>query len=124
MALFKTSEAYSKYSQNELIKICTDAYKLFNKLNYEEGTLNAIQKILTIKVNSLNTENFESYLSEGIILAEKSKEISLETRLLMFKSCYYTSPAAGMMAFLKPTTGQAHYRLIVFNGSKWSFWKP
>ncbi|WP_262900167.1 hypothetical protein [Candidatus Kaistella beijingensis] len=44
-------------------------------------------------------------MSEGIILAEKSKEISLETRLLMCKSWYYTSPAAGMMTFLKPTTG-------------------
>jgi hypothetical protein len=63
-------------------------------------------------------------LSEGIILAEKSKEKSLETRLLMFKSLYYTSPNAGRMAFLKPATGLEHYRLIVFNGSKWSFWKP
>ncbi|HOB24030.1 MAG TPA: hypothetical protein PKV58_06265 [Kaistella sp.] len=44
-------------------------------------------------------------MSEGIILAEKSKEKSLETRLLMYKSWYYTSPAAEMMAFLKPATG-------------------
>lgn len=34
------------------------------------------------------------------------------------------NPAPGMMAFLKPSTGSAHYRLIVFNGTKWSFWKP
>ena len=124
MALFKNSEAYSKYSDKELMKIWTDAYKLSKKLNYEEGTSNAIQKILTIKVNSLNTENFETYLSEGIVLAERRKDISFETRLLMYKSLYYTSPDAGRMAFLKPATGLEHYRLIVFNGSKWSFWKP
>ena len=123
MALFKTSEAYSKYSENELMKIWTDAYKLSKKLNYEEGTSNAIQKILTIKVNSLNTENFETYLSEGIVLAERRKDISFETRLLMCKSLYYTNPAAGMMAFLEPAKRLAHYRLIVLNGSKWSFWK-
>ena len=35
MALLKTSEAYSKYSENELMKIWTDAYKLSKKLNYE-----------------------------------------------------------------------------------------
>ena len=35
LALFKNSEAYSKYSQNELMKIWTDAYKLSKKLNYE-----------------------------------------------------------------------------------------
>ena len=34
-ALFKNSEAYSKYSDKELMKICTDAYKLSKKLNYE-----------------------------------------------------------------------------------------
>ena len=42
MALLKTSGAYSKYSDKELMKIWTDAYKLFKKLNYPEGTLNAI----------------------------------------------------------------------------------
>ena len=35
MALLKTSEAYSKYSDKELMKIWTDAYKLSKKLNYE-----------------------------------------------------------------------------------------
>ena len=124
LALFKNSEAYSKYSEKELIKICTDAYKLSKKLNYEEGTSNAIQKILTIKVNSLNTENFETYLSEGIVLAERRKDISFETRLLMCKSLYYTNPAARILAFLEPAKRLAHYRLIVLNGSKRSFWKP
>ena len=35
LALFKNSEAYSKYSDKELMKIWTDAYKLSKKLNYE-----------------------------------------------------------------------------------------
>lgn len=34
------------------------------------------------------------------------------------------NPAPGMMAFMKPVSGSRHYRLIVFNGTKWSFWKP
>ena len=38
----------------------------------------------------------------------------------------YTSiknPSPGMMAFLQGTTA-ANHRLIVFNGQKWTFWKP
>lgn len=33
------------------------------------------------------------------------------------------NPSPGMMAFLKGTTSDKH-RLIVFNGQKWTFWKP
>lgn len=33
------------------------------------------------------------------------------------------NPSPGMMVFLKGTTTDKH-RLIVFNGQKWTFWKP
>lgn len=33
------------------------------------------------------------------------------------------NPSPGMMAFLQGTTA-ANHRLIVFNGQKWTFWKP
>lgn len=33
------------------------------------------------------------------------------------------NPSPGMIAFLKGTTSDNH-RLIVFNGQKWTFWKP
>ncbi|WP_439480380.1 hypothetical protein [Chryseobacterium aquaticum] len=34
------------------------------------------------------------------------------------------NPSPGMMAFLKHPTDSAKHRLIVFNGQKWTFWKP
>ncbi|WDF48177.1 hypothetical protein PQ459_06790 [Chryseobacterium sp. KACC 21268] len=33
------------------------------------------------------------------------------------------NPSPGMMAFLKGLTADEH-RLIIFNGQKWTFWKP
>ncbi|MXS72948.1 hypothetical protein GSF70_17200 [Flavobacteriaceae bacterium W22] len=34
------------------------------------------------------------------------------------------NPSPGMMAFLKHPTDSAKHRLIVFNGQKWTFWRP
>lgn len=34
------------------------------------------------------------------------------------------NPSPGMMAFLKHPTDSSKHRLIVFNGQKWTFWKP
>ncbi|MBB6369661.1 hypothetical protein [Chryseobacterium shigense] len=34
------------------------------------------------------------------------------------------NPSPGMMAFLKHPSDSAKHRLIVFNGQKWTFWKP
>ncbi len=34
------------------------------------------------------------------------------------------NPSPGMMAFLKHPTDSTKHRLIVFNGQKWTFWKP
>ncbi|WP_228429821.1 hypothetical protein [Chryseobacterium binzhouense] len=35
-----------------------------------------------------------------------------------------SNPSPGMMAFLKHPTDSAKHRLIVFNGQKWTFWRP
>ncbi|OVE55776.1 MULTISPECIES: hypothetical protein [Chryseobacterium] len=34
------------------------------------------------------------------------------------------NPSPGMMAFLKHPTDATKHRLIIFNGQKWTFWKP
>lgn len=64
----------------------------------------------------------ENSSADGVLVLEsanKAMVLPVVTDYLNIKN-----PAPGMMAFLKPTTGSAHYRLIVFNGQTWSFWKP
>ncbi len=60
--------------------------------------------------------------AEGVLVLESSTKAMVLPVVTDYANI--KNPAPGMMAFLKPATGSAHYRLIVFNGSKWSFWKP
>ncbi len=64
----------------------------------------------------------ESSTADGVLVLE-----SLEKAMVLPIVESFTdikNPAPGMMAFMTPATGSRYYRLIVFNGTKWSFWKP
>ncbi|KPE51588.1 hypothetical protein [Chryseobacterium indologenes] len=60
--------------------------------------------------------------ADGILILESSNK----AMVLPIVSDYTAikNPAPGMIAFLKPGTDPSRYRLIIFNGQKWSFWAP
>jgi len=59
--------------------------------------------------------------TDGVLVLESSDKAMVLPVVDDFKTI--KNPSPGMMAFLKGATTDKH-RLIVFNGQKWSFWKP
>lgn len=59
--------------------------------------------------------------SDGVLVLESASKAMVLPIVEDFKAILNPSP--GTMAFLKGTTADKH-RLIVFNGQKWTFWKP
>lgn len=60
-------------------------------------------------------------MTEGVLVLDSSDK----AMILPIVSDYTNikNPSAGMMAFLKHPTDSTKYRLIIFNGQKWTFWK-
>ena len=59
--------------------------------------------------------------SDGVLVLESTDKAMVLPIVEDYNAILNPSP--GMMAFLKGTTSDKH-RLILFNGQKWSFWKP
>ena len=63
----------------------------------------------------------ETSTTDGVLVLEspsKATVLPIVTSLANIKN-----PSPGMMAFLAGATSAGH-RLVVFNGQKWTFWKP
>lgn len=59
---------------------------------------------------------------DGILVLNDSSKALVLPIVTDFKRI--KNPSPGMMAFLKHATDSSKYRLIVFNGQRWAFWKP
>ena len=66
----------------------------------------------------------ESSSTDGILVLESV--LNNRAMILPIVENYNSikNPSPGMMAFLRSTIDSSKHRLIVFNGQKWSFWKP
>ncbi|MDO5616363.1 MAG: hypothetical protein Q4G16_09245 [Cruoricaptor ignavus] len=60
--------------------------------------------------------------ADGVLVLESKNRAMVLPIVDDYKNI--VNPAPGMMAFLKPGTDETAYRLIVFNGTTWSFWQP
>ena len=59
--------------------------------------------------------------ADGVLVLESADKAMVLPIVDDYKAI--KNPAPGMMAFLKGIIAQEH-RLIVFNGQKWTFWRP
>lgn len=59
---------------------------------------------------------------DGVLVLESADKAMILPTVSNFTDI--KNPSPGMMAFLKHATDNTKHRLIVFNGQKWTFWKP
>lgn len=60
--------------------------------------------------------------TDGILVLDsndKAMVLPIVTDFMAIKN-----PSPGMLAFIKHPTDSSKHRLILFNGQKWTFWKP
>ncbi len=62
-----------------------------------------------------------SSTADGVLVLESSNKAMVLPIVDDYKAI--KNPSPGMLAFLKGLTADEH-RLIVFNGQKWTFWRP
>jgi len=101
-------------------------------LSVQSGYSNAVETIvknpqaspLADKADAKIVIGAESSSTDGILVLESV--LNNRAMILPIVENYNSikNPSPGMMAFLRSTIDSSKHRLIVFNGQKWSFWKP
>lgn len=101
-------------------------------LSVQSGYSNAVETIvknpqaspLADKADAKIVIGAESSSTDGILVLESV--LNNKAMILPIVENYNSikNPSPGMMAFLRSTIDSSKHRLIVFNGQKWSFWKP
>jgi len=76
---------------------------------------------LSDKANAKAIIGSDTSASDGVLVLESATKAMVLPIVEDYNAILNPSP--GMMAFLKGATTDKH-RLIVFNGQKWTFWKP
>ncbi|WP_262149499.1 hypothetical protein [Chryseobacterium foetidum] len=85
------------------------------------NTVKTPQALLTDNLDAKAIIGNSSTTTEGVLVLDSPDKAMVLPIVSDFTAI--KDPSPGMIAFLKGSTSDKH-RLIVFNGTKWTFWKP